>query len=704
MAFHTAVRFWNIPSIAAFLFIVLTAWGCASSNNPGTQSVTILVNPTSASVQVSTTKKFTAVVANTSNTAVTWQVNGVAGGDSTHGMIDTTGMYTAPATVPSPASITVTAISQAQSTKNATAQVTVTSLPTGSVTVSISPQRVGLTTGQTQTFAATVSGSATTTVTWEVDTIPGGNTSAGRISATGVYTPPLTPGTHAIGARSVADSTVSASASVAITDLAGMFTYHNNLSRNGVNTKEYALNISNVKAATFGKRFSCAIDAAAYAQPLWVANEAIGSGTHNVVIAATQHDTVYAFDADVSPCHTYWTKSLLATGETWVTSGDVGTNDLAPDIGIVGTPVIDPTTKTIYLVSKSKTTGASPTFHQRLHALSLIDGSEKFSGPQEIAFTSGGITFSPLRQNERCGLALVNGVVYIAYASHGDNPTYYGWVLGYNASTLAQTSVFNDDPSSGFGGIWMSGGAPAADSSNNLYVITGNGDFNGISQFGDSFLKLSTGSGSSVSSFFTPSNEGSLSSGDVDLGGGGAILVDQASGPVQHLLIGGGKEGKLYLLNRDSLGGKTSNDSGAVQIFPLGNQIFATPAFWQNTIYLGPANDHVKAFAFNTTSGTFTPAPSSQSPETFGFPGATPSISSQGSSDGIVWAIQMVSGGASVLHAYDAMNVATELWNSGSSSGDQAGQSVKFTVPTVANGKVYVGTAGEISVYGLSPN
>ena len=209
-----------------------------------------------------------------------------------------------------------------------------------------------------------------------------------------------------------------------------MFTYHNDKARDGANTKEYALNTSNVKSGTFGKRFACSIDAAAYAQPLWVANVAIGGGTHNIVIAATQHDTVYAFDADASPCQTYWSKSLLGSGETWVSSSDVGTGDLAPDIGIVGTPVIDGATKTLYVVSKSKN---GTTFHQRLHALSLIDGSEKFTGPRDIAFTSGGMTFNPLRQNERCGLALVNGVVYIAYASHGDQSTFI--TAGWSATT-----------------------------------------------------------------------------------------------------------------------------------------------------------------------------------------------------------------------------------------------------------------------------
>ena len=468
-----------------------------------------------------------------------------------------------------------------------------------------------------------------------------------------------------------------------------------------MNSKEYALKTSTVTTATFGKRFACSIDAAAYAQPLWVANMAIGGGTHNVVIAATQHDTVYAFDADVSPCQTYWSKSLLGSGETWVTSGDVGTADITPDIGIVGTPVIDSATKTIYVVSKSKN---GSTFHQRLHALSLVDGSEKFSGPMDISFTSVGKTFNPLRENERCGLALVNGVVYIAYASHGDQQPYYGWVVGYNASTLAQTAVFNDDPAGGFGGIWMAGGAPAADSSNNLFVITGNGQFDGTTNYGDSFLKLSTGSSIAVESFFAPSDQASLNNNDTDLGAGGAtILIDAPSAPVSHLVIGGGKEGKLYLLNRDSLGGNNGTDSGAVQTFSVGNGIFSTPAFWQNTLYITPIGGHVLAYAFNTSTGKFTTAPSSQSPGTVGFPGSTPSVSSQGTSNGIVWTTERVGGGASVLHAYDATNLGTELWNSNSGSGNQAGQSVKFTVPTVANGKVYVGTAGEISVYGLLP-
>jgi hypothetical protein len=701
MASRAFTRSRNCCFVSSLLLILVFTAGCGggSSGSSTPQSITVSVTPTAAMVQVAGTQAFAAAVANTSNTAVTWQVNGVAGGDATHGTINSTGTYTAPTAVPSGA-VTVMATSAADTTKSASATVTVTAVSSGgTASVAMSPVRAALTTGQSQAFAATVTGNTVTAVTWEVDSIPGGNSSVGTVSATGVYSPPSAAGTHTVVARSVADTTATASASVFITDLAGVFTYHNDLSRDGVNSQEYALNTSTVKAATFGKRFACAIDASAYAQPLWVANVAIGGGTHNVLVAATVHDTVYAFDADASSCHTYWSKSLLASGETWVTSIDLNCSDLTPDIGIVGTPVIDPTTNTIYVVSKSKNRG---TFHQRLHALSLIDGSEKFSGPQEIAFTSGGATFDPLKQNQRSGLALVNGVVYVTYASHCDSAVYYGWIVGYNASNLSQVSVFNDDPISGFGGIWMSGGAPAADSSNNLYVITGNGNWDGVSEFGDSFLKLSSGLG--VSSFFTPTNQSALNGSDGDLGAGGAaILVDQPSATVPHLLVGGGKEGKLYVLNRDNLGG--SGDSQAVQTFSIGNGIFSTAAFWQNTLYIAPMQGHLQAFSLNATSGMFTTSSSSISAEAYGYPGATPSVSSQGTSNGIVWALERPNPVAgAILHAYDATNLGTELWNTNNNAADQAGVDVKFTVPTVANGKVYVGTATEISVYGLSPN
>jgi fibronectin type 3 domain-containing protein len=618
------------------------------------------------------------------------------------------------------------------------------STPASTVAISISPVRAAVTTTQPQTFAATVTGSANTSVTWSVDTIPNGNATVGTISAAGAYTPPSTAGTHTISATSVADITKSASASIAVTDLTGVTTYHNDLSRDGANTHEFALTTTTVKSATFGKLFSCPVDGAIYAQPLWVPNLAIGGGTHNVIFVATARDSVYAFDADASPCTAYWHKALLGTGETWVSWNDVGTGDIQPDIGIIGTPVIDPSTSTLYAVSKSEVTGTgcspSTACHQRLHALSLIDGSEKFAGPVDITSSisvpgtgdgsnAGTVSFNTLRENQRPGLVFSGGVVYVAWASHGDNTPYHGWVIGFNASTLQIVSTFNANPNGSDSGIWMAGGAPAVDSLGNLYFLTGNGTFDADSgglDYGDSTVKLSTSGGLSVSSWFTPADQSNLEGGDQDHGSGGAaILVDQPGAPNPRLVIGGGKEGNLFLLNRDSLGGYGANfnpaDSNAVQKLSFGNGIFATAAFWNNALYLAGVGGNLKTFSFNTTSGVFNTPLTSQSSTSFGFPGATPSISATGTANGIVWALdnspyctqQSPACGPAVLHAYDATNLATELWNSSQVAADAAGHAVKFTVPTVANGKVYVGTrgsdstnggVGELDVYALKPN
>ena len=311
------------------------------------------------------------------------------------------------------------------------------------------------------------------------------------------YTAPATAGTYTISATSITDGSTTASINVAVTDLAGVTTYHNDLARDGANTQEYLLDTSNVTATTFGKLFSCTVDEAIYGQPLWVPNLTISSAKHNVILVATQNDSLYAFDADTNstPCTPLWHANLIDSahgansGETSVPSSGSGalvgggSGDIAPEVGVTGTPVIDPATNTVYVVSKSAII-SGPSFYQRLHAIDLLTGNEKFSGPVAIAATYPGTgdggtstTFVAREENQRPGLALVNGVVYIAWASHEDNPPYYGWVIGYNASDLSQASVFNDAPNVGFGGIWMGGGAPAADSSGNLYLITGNATF-----------------------------------------------------------------------------------------------------------------------------------------------------------------------------------------------------------------------------------
>ena len=626
---------------------------------------------------------------------------------------------------------------------------TTLTLAAAPISVSISPKRAAIAVGQTQTYVATVSNdSQNLGVTWAVDTIPGGNAATlGTIDANGKYTPPTSAtigGTHTVMATSKADITKNATASVAVTDLTGVFTYHNDNSRAGANQKEFGLTTSTVKTVTFGKLFSCAVDSAIYAQPLWVANLNINAAQHNVILVATERNSLYAFDADARPCATLWQKNLIDTGhggtpgESPVPSSQVGSGflDLAPEVGITGTPVIDPSTNTIYVVSKSEITNTG-TFFQRLHAIDLLTGNEKFGGPASIdgsifvngtgdGSAGGQVAFDVKHEHQRAALALVNGIVYVAWASHEDADPYHGWVLSFSASNLGLLNKFNDSPNGNRGGIWMAGGAPAADSSNNLYLITGNGDYDGISDFGDSILKLS--STLSLLDSFTPSIQAQLNAADLDLGSGGAVvLIDLPSAPAdhQHLLIGGGKgagfTGQLYSLDRTNLGKFDANDLGARQIFPVGGGIFATPAFWQNALYIAGGGTKLQAYSLNPATGVFTTTPASQSASTYGFPGATPSVSSSGITNGVIWAIDShsyctlhsTSCGPAVLHAYDAANLATELWNSSQVGADKAGNAVKFTVPTVANGKVYVGTRGsditnggigELDVYGLKPN
>jgi chitodextrinase len=627
------------------------------------------------------------------------------------------------------------------------ATVTTSTEASGPVAVSISPKRAAVTTSQSQTFSATVTGSTNTSVTWAVDTIPNGSPTVGTIDANGKYTPPAAAGTHTVSAASVADITKNATAPIAVTDLTGVFTYHNDLSRDGANTHEFALTTSTVTVATFGKLFSCTTDGAVYAQPLWVPNLTIGAAKHNVIFVATQHESLYAFDADsnASPCVPLWHANLMdaayggTSGETSVPSGHIGGlvgngfGDIEAEVGITGTPVIDPSTNTLYVVSKS--VNASTQFFQRLHALDLTTGSEKLNGNKPILISasvpgdgdgsSGGtVTFDPRNQHQRPGLALVNGVIYVAWASHEDHDPYHGWVVGYNASTLAQVpgAVFNTTPnhvgtvSYSRGGVWMGGGAPAADASNNLYFITGNGTYDGLNNFGDSILRLSTSGGLSATDWFTPNDQAMLDQNDTDLGSGAStILVDLPLAPVHQLLIGGGKEGTLYLLDRTSLGHFTPNNSGVVQSFPASNGIFATPAFWQNKLYYAADGDALKMFTLDPAMGMFTPiagpSATSHSTNSFGFPGSTPSVSASGVANGIIWALDNSqygfpagTNGPAVLHAYDATNLASELWNSSQGTGNGAGNAVKFTVPTVANGKVYIGTRTELDVYGLKPN
>jgi hypothetical protein len=615
--------------------------------------------------------------------------------------------------------------------------------PPPMIRVAVHPAGASVVAGsQTQQFSATVTGDPNGRgVTWAVDGVAGGNSAVGAISSAGLYTPPASAGSHTVTATSVADIAKSASAAIGVTNLAGITTYHYNLARDGVNSEEFALTAANVRATNFGKLFSCAVDGAVYAEPLWLPGLNINGSAHNVIFVATQHDSLYAFDADASPCQQLWQVDLLdaahggIAGETPVYWADVGAGyqDIIPEIGVTGTPVIDPATGTLYLISKSETSG--PVVYQRLHAIDVTSGNEKFSAPANISASvagtgdgsSGGmLTFNLQAEGQRAGLALVNGVVYICWASHEDMYPYHGWILGYNAANVQQqVGVFNTTPNGGLGGIWMGGGAAAADASGNLYVSTGNGvfDANMVSapnnDYGDSLLKMGTSSGLSLLDYFTPDDQATLALYDTDLGSGGIMLLpDQTAGPVAHLLISGGKEGILYLVDRDNMGQfQAVSNSQIVQSFFADQGSFTTPAFWQNNLYIAGAyqgnTDNLRTYSFTPASGQFNTTTASASVHSFFFPGATPVVSSSGSTNGIVWAVDTAGYGApspkntspAVLYAFDANNVGRELWDSSQALNqrDQAGSAVKFTVPTVANGKVYIGTRTEVDVYGLLP-
>jgi hypothetical protein len=751
----------TVPSPAT---VTLTATSVSDGSKLATATITVTapvavsVAPPSASVQTTQSNNFSATVTNdTKNKGVTWTLTGAGCSGATCGTLSATSSasgipisYTAPTAVPSPATVTLKATSVADPTQSSSAIITVAPAAAGNISVAVTPKRGGLTLTQNLSMAAVVTNDVGAAgVTWSASGASCSGNACGSFSGVtttaATYVAPSTAGVYTVTATSVADGSQSAAATIGVTDLAGVYTYHNDLARDGTNAQEYALTTANVNATTFGRLFSCPVDGAVIAQPLWVANLTINSAKHNVVFVATTHDTVYAFDADSKPCQQLWTNSLLPTGETFLSNNDVGTGDIQPDIGIIGTPVIDPASNLIYLVTKSK--DSVPNYHQRLHALSLFDGSEAVTATNITSAISvpgtgdgssgGNVTFNVLREHQRPGLVLSNGVVYVAFASHGDNGPYHGWVLGFDKTSLALVSKFNANPDGSDSGIWMSGGAPSVDSGGNLYFLTGNGTFDvntGGRDYGDSTVKLATSSGLAVASYFTPADQANLEGGDTDHGSGGAaIIVDQPVGsPHQHLVIGGGKEGNLFLLDRDNLGGYggTANpvDTNSVQKLSIGNGIFATAAFWNNNLYIAGVGGNLKSFAFNTTMGKFgTTATSQSTGVSFGFPGSTPSVSATGTSNGIVWAMnnhsyctqQSSSCGPVLIYAFDASNVANNLWDSTQNAArDAAGNAVKFTVPTVANGKLYVGTRGnnaggaaattstpgELDVYGLLPN
>jgi hypothetical protein len=499
-------------------------------------------------------------------------------------------------------------------------------------------------------------------------------------------------------------------------------TYHNDNARTGQNTQETLLTPANVNSSQFGKLFTVAVQGYVYAQPLYLANvKNIAGGTHNVLFIATEHDQLYALDADAGAV--LWQQSFINPPKVnTVTNQEVSCGDLVPEIGITATPVIDPSTGTVYLVTKTNEQGL---YVQRLHAIDILTHAEKFGGPVVIAATVNGQVFDPLRNHNRPGLLLTNGHVVIAWASHCDNTPYHGWVMSYRAGvqpsdTLTQEAVFNGSPNGGLAGIWMSGDGVAADSSGNLFFATGNGSYDGLTggDFGDSIVQLSPPSGGAFTllDWFTPWNQESLSNADADVGSGGLLLLPDLPQGFKHrrLLTQMGKEGKIYLVDRDDMGEFcatcTNIDTNIVEEIPGATQgIWGSPAYWNGNVYWGSGNDggnadHLKAFAFNADGqGMLSTSPTSQSAHAFAFATAAPVISSNGTTNGIVWLVDdSISAAHQVLYAYDATNLATMLYNSSQapSARDNPGAPVKFSTPIVVNGKVYLGSQGSVSAFG----
>jgi Bacterial Ig-like domain (group 2) len=693
--------------VAAPLLGVLALAGCGGSGSPTSpRTLTALaITPATASVPQGVAQQFTA--SGTFSDGTTQDVTKTvawSSSDPTVAAINSSGLAT------SLAQGTVTVIA---ASLGASASTTLTVGPP--VSVSVSPGGVvSVTLTQTQQFQAMVSNTSNTAVSWSVDGAPGGNASAGTITSAGLYTPPQATGSHQIAAISQVDPTKSASATLVVTDYPGAFTYHNDNARTGQNLQEIVLTPANVNSAQFGKLFSYPVDGRVYAQPLYVENVSVaGQGFHNLVFVATAHDSVYAFDADGLTSTAIWQTNFLdpTSGVTAVPCGDEpgGCRGFA-EIGITGTPVIDPVTQTLYVSAFTKENG---NYVHRLHALDITTGAEKFGGPVVIqgsvvgtgsASVAGTVSFNPYLSLQRSGLLLTNGSVYLSFASYNDSGLYHGWLFGYDAASLRQTAILNVTPDGYAGGIWQSGSAPAADSNGNIFVATGNGTFDadtGGREFGDSILKLLPDStGVSVGDYFTPFDQQSLYLNDADLGAGGVVLLPDQSGAHPHLLVEGRKDGTVYLVDRDDMGHfNPADDTQVVQVLRATvNDVFSVFAYWNNAVYTVGENDVLKVFALS--NGLLSTAPTAESSHVFHFRGATPSISANGQSQGIVWAVDTLP----ALCALDASDVSRELYDSTQvPDRDTLGPSTRFQVPTVANGKVYVGTQTDLEVFGLLP-
>ncbi|HUB01923.1 MAG TPA: immunoglobulin domain-containing protein [Terriglobales bacterium] len=715
----------QLTNVVCFLTVSLTLSGCGATSGTKSDSATapsITAQPVSQSVTAGQTATFAVTAAGTAPLTYQWQ----KGSTPISGAMSST--YTTPATTTSDNgstfSVTVTNSAGHATSNPATLTVNGNSSPVAP-SITQQPSNQTVTAGQTAAFSVTATGTAPLSYQWQKGT----TAISGATSAT--YTTPATTTSDSgstfsvVVSNSLGNATSNAAtltvnaAPPATTDV---LTYHNDIARTGQNITETTLTTGNVNSAQFGKLGFYAVDGLVDAEPLYASNVSVPSnGTHNLLIVPTENDSVYAFDADSGS--TIWQSTTLKNNEA--PSDDRGCGQVSPQIGVTSTPVIDRSqgpNGAVYVVAMSK--DSSGNYHQRLHAFDLALGTELFGGPVDIAATypgtgdnssGGNVVFDPKQYKERAALLLLNGIIYTAWASHCDDRPYTGWIMGYSEATLEQSSVLNVTPNGNEGAIWMAGDGLAADSSGNIYFLDANGDFDTTlnaqgfpndGDYGNAFMKLSTaGNQLAVADYFEMDNEASENGSDTDLGSGGELLLPDlrdGSGTTWHLAVGAGKDGNLYLVNRDSMGKFSPNNNNIYQELAgaLPGGVWAMPAYFNNTVYYGSVGSPIQAFTI--TNAKLSTSSTAQTSNSFGYPGATPSISANGTNNGIVWAVENTS--PAVLHAYNATTL-TELYNSNQASGsrDQFGNGNKFITPMIVNGKVFVGTPNGVAVFGLLP-
>ena len=710
----------------AQIYVVVTNAGGSATSATVTLTVTatgtaptLTQQPVSVTVTAGQSAAFSAMATGTAPLAYQWFMNGTTAGTNSN-------MFSIAqaSTGQTGAQIYVKVSNATGSVTSNTVTLTVNSVAPTAPAITQQPTNATVTVGQSATFTVTATGTAPLTYQWFMNGgAVGTNSSTYTISQTTLGQTGAQIYVKVTNAVSTATSqTVTLTVNAVQASTVNVLTYHNDVARTGQNLSESTLTTANVKSANFGIVGNMSVDGGVDAEPLFVANLTLGGGVHDVVYVVTENDSVYAFDADTFA--QLWHVSVLGANET--ASDNRGCGQVSPIIGITSTPVIDLSAGThgeIFVVAMSLDNNG--TYHQRLHALDIVSGAETSGSPvtMQATFptTNGTTTFDPKQYKDRAALLLLNGVIYTTWASHCDDAPYTGWVIAYNEKTLAQSGVLDVTPNGSDGAIWMSGDGPAADAAGNIYLLDGNGTFddtlnsNGFPEHGDygnGFIKISTASGSlSVADYFTMSNTDSESDADQDLGSGGEILLpdlQDGQGNTWHLAVGAGKDGHIYVANRDLMGKfNTNNDSAIYQEIDssgLGGGVWSVPAYFNNKVYYGAVSDHLRAFSI-ANAKLSTPA-SSMSATSFGYPGTTPSISANGDANGIVWVVENNGGGnaGGVLHAYDATNLGTELYNSNQAANNRDHfVDNKFITPMIANGKVYVGTPNGVAVFGLLP-